>query len=251
MSEVGGGHGTARTVIVTGPVHDLDPWVGAAESVGWTALARPLLEIQATGIDIVDLIDGLPDWICITSTSALAALDHAVQRMPELLTARFSCVGERTQERAKALGFKPALPASRDANAMAALLIDSLDGAARVLWPHGSRSSWLGDELESAGHSVLAPIVYQTQPVNDHEALAGSGSAHAILLASPSGVRAYVDKIQAGVAPIPVILAIGQTTARALDEHASMFENVRVLGKPTPASFAALLGELESTDHDS
>ncbi|MFT5048685.1 MAG: uroporphyrinogen-III synthase [Chlamydiales bacterium] len=249
MNDVG--NDAARTVLVTGPAHDLQGWVSAAESAGWRGLPRPLIKIHPTDVDLVALIDGLPDWICVTSSNALDSLERASRRMPELLTASFSCVGSRTQERARALGFKPALPASPDANTLALSLIDTLSPASRVLWPRGSLSSWLGDELKRAGHSLLAPVVYETRPLTGAATLDGVESARAILLASPSAVRAYADRVRAGGSATPLTLAIGQTTALALDEHASMFENVRVLEHPTTTAFAALLRALESTDDDS
>ena len=70
---------TAPTVLLTGPIGNETRWLAAAREAGWNAVSFPLLEIHDLDANLVDRVDGLPDWIAVTSSNALGALERAGQ----------------------------------------------------------------------------------------------------------------------------------------------------------------------------
>lgn len=253
---------TIQTVLVTGPTRSAQAYVEAAEKAGWRAKRWDLLTIEGTGLRLDQHVDGLPDCIAVTSSNALPALEDAQTRIPELVTALFACVGTRTAERARSLGFQLAFEPARDAADLAETLLQRLDPASAVLWPRGSLAVELGLLLANAGHRVTDPIVYEARPTNTPPP-DGAFEADAVLLTSPSAVAAYVarrpeqpgrsgylgrghedgrESVQPPAAR--TVIAIGATTTRAIQAHPGLFDAILTLEKAAPEAFAKLLKTL-------
>lgn len=264
MSPVSGGEARvpltrARRVLVTGPVdgpgrgaRGMKEWCGAAQDAGWEALEWPLVSVRETDVDLVQRIDGLPDWIALTSSSAAAALERAGAALPELRGVPVGVVGERSAERVRAAGFRVAPAPAATAAELAARLSAELEGpepgrvpgAARVLWPRGPLSSELAELLRAAGVEVDDPIVYTVESI-EHEERAPS--ADAVFFASPSAVRAW--KAREGPRAGATAVAIGATTSAALAElPAGAFARTAVIAEPEPAELGRLLSELAAEE---
>ena len=152
-------------VLITGPSNGLERWAKAAEQVGWQAETLPLVTIEETGTEVLAAEAPLPDWVAITSASALPALARAALARPELGRQPLVCVGQATAELAMELGLpEPRLPqpGAQNAEGLAATLLGSATPGERVLWPRGDRSDEFGERLEQAGLVVEAPVVYIT-----------------------------------------------------------------------------------------
>ncbi|MFT4539874.1 MAG: uroporphyrinogen-III synthase [Planctomycetota bacterium] len=232
-----------RSLLVTGPIHEREAWKQAALDAGWAAIDRPLLQLESTSTDLALELDGLPDWLCITSSNALPSVEAAIDQIPELRSVPLAVVGERTAKRAQRIGLRPGLPPAASSRDLSdALLIELGDVAAstRVLWPRGSRAGDFGDSLRDAKVLVQDPIVYSTSFIQ-HESQAPV--ADAIFFASPSAVHAWSQADHERVAPCMVI-AIGATTEVALREFfPSIANQIRTLDSPTPACLTKLLAQ--------
>lgn len=231
-------------VLVTGPARGPEPWLAAAERVGWTALAHPLLRIRELDVDLARDLDALPDWIAVTSSNALSALDRAARARPELRAVPAACVGNATAERLHALGFATPLEPAANARRLGAALAGACDAGTRVLWPRGPLSDELAERLRAAALEVADPVVYETEPNPDLEP---PPEADAVFFASPSSVRAWVER-DPGPRDVPAI-ALGATTygpLRALEGEA--FSYAIRLAAPTPEAFAACLRALLKRD---
>lgn len=238
--------GARPTVLVTGPVQRIEEYVAAAEEAGWRAAAWPLIEIEPTDVDIVGLIDGLPDLVCVTSGHALDALERTLERLPELRTVPLACVGTKTGGAARRLGFELASEPADDAESLAAALLESFDehGSSKTfLWPRGSLSHGLGEALAQAGHTVLDPVVYEPRNTEGAPPVPVD-SVRAVLLASPSAARALRGReLDWGAT---AAIAIGRTTAGSLGDHPELFDAILTLERPAPEAFAATLHEIET-----
>jgi len=221
-------------VLVTGPVAGLDEWTAAAGSAGWRATALPLVHIEPTGVPLLPDDAPVPDWIALTSSSAVAPLADAVAARPALAEVRLCCVGESTARRAKEAGLhEPVVPApgAQDAAGLARTLIDNVEAGATVLWPRGDRARAFGASLEEAGLVVSAPAVYRTvlAPLEDEPP-----DCDAVFFASPSAVQAWDAEARAAA---PAAIAIGWTTYEALEPLAHRFSMVLPLTTPSLQSF--------------
>ena len=227
---------STRRILVTGPVGALEPWLEAADAGGWIAVVWPLVHVRQQPGLVVERGGELPEWIAVTSANALPALERAAAERPEILELSFGAVGENTPQRARAIGFRPTLVAPTEAE-LARALLELPERPSRVLWPRGSLAKDFGAALRAEGLTVLDPIVYATVPLHHDEA---PPPADAVLFASPSGVRAWHESARPSALPARVI-AIGPTTAAALERAGVRRGEVHALETPTPRALAALL----------
>ena len=222
-------------VLLTGPVRGLEHYAEAARSVGWEPLELPLLEIRERPLELA----ARPDWICLSSSNALFALEP---HRDALALVPCAVVGHATAERLVEAGFRlelePAENASRLADALIARVAAADRGATRVLWPHGSQARELGDRLAWAGFDVDRPVVYETLA---RESVRELPDAEAIFFASPSAVERYL-RIADETRTVPAAIAIGETTARALRTMAAgRFASTARLETPDPAALGVCL----------
>jgi uroporphyrinogen-III synthase len=239
-------------VLVTGPVDAIAEYVEAARGAGWDGIAMPLLRIEPRRPDLARLRTIDPEWICITSASALAFLEAAFAALPALRARPCAVVGERTAARLRELGATPAFDPASDASDLAGALLARAAKGARVLWPRGSLSDELARRLREGGLEVDDPIAYATISIEDDTI---APDTEAIFLASPSAVRAWHQRPatpsahrQVAIAPQrrQVAIAIGPTTFDALlQETESRFFDTISLPRPTPEAFAIVLAHID------
>lgn len=225
-------------VLVTGPVDGLEHWTDAAERAGWEAIALPLLEVHATGAEPPGEGAPPPDWIAVTSASALPWLAGAVAARPALARVPLACVGEATGRRAVELGLpEPRLPrpGAQDARGLAETLVAAATQGQRVLWPRGDRARDFGERLAEAGLVVDAPVVYR---VVERPPAEPPPRADAVFFASPSAVRVWTAERRGFT---PAALAIGWTTYDALEPFAERFSVRLPLALPSVEAFADAL----------
>lgn len=224
-------------LLLTGPIGATAPWLRAVRDAGWEAVEWPLIEIEPLDVDLVARIDGLPDWLCLTSKSALPAVEAACRALPELRSVPAAVVGPATADAMESAGFKVALQRDEGARALAEALLAELGetrAGKRVLWPRGSLTDELAQALREGGLTVDDPVVYRTRPV-PHDA--PPPPADAVFLASPSAARAWPAD-----APHPRAIAIGPSTLTALEDRGpGPFQLLESLPAPTPRALTRLL----------
>ncbi len=211
---------TSWSVLVTGPLRNRSDWLEAAASAGWEAHEYPLLQVAPKNPGAWP--SQTPDWIAITSSSAIPALEAAAARDPELKAVPLAVVGETSAERLYQAGWTPRIvpPAGAShAHGLADAILAEAAPGARIAWPHGARATELGELLDGAGFDVEAPVVYDVETVQHPEP---PPRTDAVFFASPSAVQAWLE-LDTGFAPAG--LAIGWTTLDELlqaDENFSM-----------------------------
>lgn len=228
-----------KCLLLTGPTVDLELWAQVIVKAEWQLEPWPLLELRSLDVDLVEHIDGLPDWLVVTSSSAMPTLERAVSAMPELLSVPLACVGESTAERLRALGFKTGLDPAQGARALADDLREIAKAGAHLLWPRGTLSDDLATYMREEGFRVEDPVVYETLKLV-HKSQPPAASH--IFFASPSAVDAWCDQWpHSELCPI----AIGTTTQAQIDLRAECFAHASlVLSESRPQALGALLHSL-------
>lgn len=218
---------TGWRVLVPRPSASSSSLMALLEAEGAAVEAVPLISIEppvdagALDLAVLALARGDYHWVGFTSVNAVEAVVH----------------------RSRRLGLSPAVPADTRTAAVGPATADALrrEGIAVDLVPTGGGSaaalakSWptaqtgesvllpqseiaghtLRDRLTSAGFDVHAVVAYRTvvaPPVGPVAAALAAGSFQALLLTSPSTVRALAAVT---VAPRTVLAAIGASTAAA------------------------------------
>ncbi len=227
-------------VLLTGPAHSIESWAEAARAAGWDPIVRPLVQTVPLEVDFRPLLAQPIAWLALSSTSGLLALAQDESALGRARSLRTAVVGAATAERARALGLALAWEPAPRAAELARDLLARADPGSLVLWPRGSLSDDLACMLREGGLRVLDPIVYRTEESPSTDPLP---AADAVLLASPSGVRAYAASPRLG--PLPrIALALGPTTNAALGAADLRFECSRVLDEADPSTFSHLLVQL-------
>lgn len=224
------------TVLLTGPLRSPAAWTQAALSAGWKAIEYPLLQLVHK--EPAPWPEQRPDWIAITSSSAIPALENAGQRDPGLKSIPLAVVGEASAERLFQAGWTPKLvpPAGAShAHGLAEALIEQAGPDARVLWPHGARATELGELLMDAGLAIETPIVYDVEPIVQS---APPPRTDAVFFASPSAVATWLEL---DIDFAPAGLAIGWTTLDALLEAGERFSISLPLAAPEPQALRLAL----------
>ena len=218
----------------------LDRWLAEFEGAEeLEVISRPLLEIVTRDLPPLEV---RPDWLCLTSINAAAALTACWH---ELAGVPAAVVGEQSADLLRAVGIEVVAGPAPSAAELLAEWREQLRPGQRVFWPRGSVSDALAHDLRDLGVTVDAPIAYQTLECADRRALP---ACEYLFLASPSAVRALMRLKR--VDPVrPVAIAIGPTTATALEGVQALepapFERVEVLPEPTPGALGTLLVDLE------
>jgi uroporphyrinogen-III synthase len=230
-----------KRVLVTGPAERLADYAQAARSAGWEAIEAALLRIEPRPFASASLRAGACDWICLTSASALPFLELALASRPDLRSASLAAVGERTAERAVALGLKLGLEPAADASTLVRALLARSPQGARILWPRGNLSDDFARALREGGLEVEDPLAYTTHAVEGGEPLP---PAEAVFFASPSAVRAWHERV--GESQRRIAIAIGRTTFDALlqETEARFFDTIS-LPQPTPEALGFVLAHLD------
>lgn len=157
----------------------------------------------------------VPSWLTAAGGARLA---EAVKAASDA-GVRAAATGERTAATLRDLGFSDVrVPSTSSARGLVAEFADDVPGVA--VFPHGNLAlRTLPDGLRERGWQVHEGVVYRTETVSERPASAAmieAGEVSAVVLRSPSAVRALVTHAQVP-STVPVICA-GLTTAEAATE---------------------------------
>ena len=229
------------TILITGPVRSLSAFAQAARDADWSVVERPLLEIR----DVEPQLDFEPgvalERILITSRNAVRGLDRLATDWLELRELPCSIVGATTADVLRQADFAIEGEPAASAERLAERLASELPESSTVLWPRGSVSDELAERLRSLGHTVLDPIVYRTETVDDASPLPATD---AVFLASPSAVRAWGALDREG-SEAPFAVAIGPTTRAALESRKpGDVRDILSLARPDPKALSECLRDL-------
>lgn len=151
------------TVLVTRPIQDAARLAIRLEALEYAPIIEPMLSIVPTR----EARPGkfAPSGIVVTSRNALVAIKARRHDVDDLFDKPCFCVGPRTAEAARSLGFKDVIVAKGDAISLAAAVDDLLSPSSRpVLYIRGEEvTGVVQDVLKEAGHAVVDWAVYRAQ----------------------------------------------------------------------------------------
>lgn len=158
----------------------------------------------------------VPSWLAAAGDTDLGG---AVQRAAAA-GVRAAATGARTAATLRDLGFADVLVPSDESSAQALVTELSSHAPGRALFPRGSLAlRTLPDGLTELGWQVVEGVVYETSTVEERPASAAmvaAGEVAAVVVRSPSAVRALVQHVT--VPPHVPIVCAGRTTAAAAQE---------------------------------
>jgi len=219
------------SVLVTGPFLRTDIYLAAAQEAGWHAHACEYVSIVPLPFNVGEVPQNVA-CVCITSKHALPALRLYVDRFRHT---PFAAVGQRTSELAHAMGFERVVAATPNAKELAAKIATIAPRESQIFWPRGSLSDELAQNLRVAGFNVYDPIVYKNVPLASDEQTPDLTDTGAVFFGSPSAVRAFLARHREDQSLSSIdAIAIGPTTAKALEAESALFRGIQVLSAPTP-----------------
>lgn len=185
-------------VLVTRPAIDQDQTLSRLCDLGVAAISSPVMEVVSLDFILPDR-----DWQAVLSTSrnGLRALSSA--QIESLRSFPVYCVGQKTADLARQLGFEAVRSASADVRSFGPDLLDGLDSSKGPLLylttPH--RTGDLGDVLRQAGFEVALFEVYETRALArlTEEAIDAlkQDRLDGVLLYSARTARLFVELIDA------------------------------------------------------
>ena len=191
----------------------------------------------------LDMLDGY-DWLVVTSVPGAERVGAAAHGG----RVRLAAVGSTTAQVLADLAGRPVdlVPSIQRATALGEALIDVAGpDPRRILVAQGDLADGtLVGLLSAAGHQVTAVEAYRT--VLRRPEPAEVAGVDALVFASGSAARAWVEAV--GVGTPPVVVAIGPTTAGVAREH-----GLKVTAVAADHSLEGLVTELERQlgDHTS
>lgn len=234
-----------KSVVVTRPTSQSNTLVDLLRQRGALPLQMPLIEICAPSDDGEGLRRALGeldsfDWVVVTSANGAAAVVGELHRRAR--RPRIAAIGKATN---LALGeIADLIPSSARGDVLAA---EFPLGSGRVLLAQAEVTDGvIGSTLQSRGWNVISVAAYQTRSVRpEPEVLSRALVADALVLASGSAVRSWVDC--AGTRTPPIVVAIGPTTATVANVVGMRI--TAVADEPTPACVLDTLVNLFSHRH--
>lgn len=228
---------------MTGPTAGLERWRATLDLAldellpGLETIERPVLDLDLFALPP---IVHRPDWLCLTSQTALAPMQL---RWDSLRGVRTAVVGARSADALKSLDFSIDIGPCATVADLLEVWLPRVRTAERVFWPRGSESDEVARALRSKGVLVDDPVAYRTNESRDRRALP---AAEFVFFASPSSVRAFFGLERLEPEGSVTAIAIGPTTAAALAAlDPSPFAALETLEQPTPTALVQTLSRLQ------
>jgi uroporphyrinogen-III synthase len=238
-------------ILVTRPRADAERTARRLRRLGHQPLIAPLIEIHPN--PTVELGEGAPDALLVTSANALRAMERHPGRTA-LLGVSLLAVGERTAALARRHGFRAVTAAGGDADSLLALARTRLSGGMRVLHLAGrDLARDLTPDLAGMGVVVTLLEVYRAEPVARLPAVArdalAQGTLDAVLHLSPRSARLFVERVrEEDLVPSAMRirhLCLSPRVAAALAPLGAA--DVLVAGQPREAELIALVSSAGSS----
>jgi uroporphyrinogen-III synthase len=197
--------------LITRPLEDAKPLAELLAGRGVECTVEPLLEIAPHPEATIDL-DGVQALLFTSANGVRAFAAKSSRRDLKVLT-----VGDGSATVAREVGFNAVTAAGGDVDALAALVIRTLDPKGGPLF-HGAASVLAGDlqgKLEAAGFTLRRAVLYEAKAATtlSHETRMNLalGGVDMVLLFSPRTARTFAELWRAAEAP-----SLGKTTALCL-----------------------------------
>jgi uroporphyrinogen-III synthase len=234
-----------KRVVVTRPPADAMPLVAMLRERGAKAFVIPTVAIEpvADRTPLVDAIsrlrEGAYDWLVLTSANSCSALADPSIGSWARRSFQVAVIGNRTAEVAmRSLNLRADfMPVNASALGIANEL--PISAGEHILLPQSDIAPpLLAQSLRSRGAVVDVITAYRTtqRVLQDNERdLLCSGAFEAVVFASPSAVRGFMQAISPS-APDPdaIAICIGPRTTHAA--HVAGFSQVATAAKPIAAS---------------
>lgn len=228
-------------LLLTRPWRDAQGSAARLRALGHEVVIAPVLAIVQTAEPCPDIV---PDGVLATSSHAF---DDAGRLPANLRDLPLHLVGARTQDAARASGFRPAATVAPDADALARALEAGRASPVRYLYLAGrDRTPRLEAALAAAGDTVTPWIVYEARPIAELDAAAcaalRAGGIDAVLHFSPRSAALFMTlATRAGLldqALAPIQIAI---SPRAAEPLAARARRLRIAATPDLAGMIAAL----------
>lgn len=234
-----------KRIVITRPAHQSGSLVELLRARGALPLQMPLIEICTPSDGAVALRQALGelemfDWVVVTSVNGAAmVVDELHDRARRPLVA---AIGAATN---KALGsIADLVPSSARGDVLAA---EFPNGQGRVLLVQAEVTDGVvGSALEMRGWNVTEVAAYQTRSLcPEPEILSRALEADALILASGSAARSWVQNV--GTRTPPIVVAIGRSTAEVSESVGIRI--TAVTAEPTPDCVLDTLADIFSRHH--
>ena len=200
-----------------------DEWAAVFAEAGAVPVAYPTVSIlppeswQAVD-EVIGRLD-VYDWLVFTSQTAVAFFAGRLPtgRFQSAFHSRIAAVGKSTAQSIERLGGKVALAPADSRQEGLAFALGNLPAGTRVLLPlaAGGRTL-LAENLQAHGCVVDVVAMYRTEPKHD---LPPPPEFDVAAFASPSALRALVQRFGTPILAGKTIAAIGLTTAKEAQRH--------------------------------
>ena len=229
-SQTAGGVDTRTFVVVTRAEADNGPLSTQLRELGLTVLLWPAVSVAVAETSALEeALENINtyDWIVFASRHAVAAVIERVETPPP--NVRVAAVGKATGQVLRQRGWPvDLLPEDANAAALVSEFATKPMQGTRVLFPASSRAlPTIAAGLTQLGATVTQVEAYRTEPasldVDACRAWIERDVIAAVTFASPSAVielehalaKPHFDRLLKAAK----VIAIGPTTARALEEH--------------------------------
>lgn len=207
-----------RVVICTYPEKEQDELVAMLTSEGATVLSMPVIEISSLPFQLEKNINEY-DWLIFTSKNAVQPFSNSY---PDV-TCKIAALGEQTAQKLEQFQLQPTFVGSgRSAHDFVDEFLPELQNNESVLVILGNLApDTLQQKLETKAQ-VDRVNVYQTNPAStiapDVLERIEKDEYDALLVTSPSAVRALIHKLKTAPAQLRFI-SIGTTTTAEIRKH--------------------------------
>jgi uroporphyrinogen-III synthase len=226
-------------VLVTRSEPGASETAGRLRTAGFDAMIEPLFAI-------VPITAALPHFDALAFTSANGA--RGLARLSPRRDVPVFCVGARTAEAAREMGFDDVASADGDVNALATLIAKRLTPGARLL--HAGNEESRGDlagQLVAAGYAASFVAIFRAAPIQAPGSrlgahLSGQPAFDAVMIHSPraASILAAFATAAPSRAPLPVV-AISEAAAAPLAGLAGRIEIAATPDEPAMISALARL----------